>query len=148
MIYFVDEDVGQLRPWAIELRMRGFGVEMLRNADVAWERLLNTTDVELVLIDIMLAAQENDQSRYSRAATDNYLETGLVFLDELVQQRPQYFPARAAILTMTGLPRLLQKAQLACQKYNIPLLRKFEFATPLEFGDEIEGILDSKGLRG
>lgn len=140
MIYFVDEDIGQLRSWVIELRMRGHKVSTIRDADEAWNRLVRCVDARLVLIDVMLGVDDRS-SRFPRDRTNNHLETGLHLLDDLCSQNPALFPEKAAILTMTGIQRLLKLAQEKASDLRIPFLRKFDYPTPFEFANRVEAIL-------
>jgi ActR/RegA family two-component response regulator len=144
MIYLVDEDVKKLRAFKSELEFRGYEVIRIRDADEAFSALCNVrpADVTLVIVDIMLSANSDiSASRFTRESTDNFLETGLVLLDDLVQHNPECFPKLACFLTYATNVGLVAKIDRAASKHGIPLLRKRTFLTAYEFADQIESII-------
>ena len=100
MIYFVDEDVSQIGSWATILRVQGHQTCIIRNADLAFQKLTSCRDAELVFIDVMLAASPNPQERrFLSENTDNFHSTGLELLKDLKFVNPSVFPARAVLLS-------------------------------------------------
>jgi hypothetical protein len=151
MIYIVDEDVAQLRPEESELKLRGYEVTFLRNADLAFDVLVSCENchVDLVLIDVMLATNEDAaMSRYSREKTDNFLRTGLLLLADLVDQNKTVFPTKAVLFTCSAGKALLAAVKQASDQYRIPLLRKRDFNTAFEFADRVEDILRKVNGKG
>ena len=77
-VYIIDEDEKKLRAFAVELEFRGFKVEMINNADLAFE-ILSTMSVEelsLAIIDVMLAARPDaSRSKYDAVRTNNFHKT-------------------------------------------------------------------------
>ena len=105
MIFFVDEDVSALGAWLLKLEQRGHSVIEFRNADTAFASLCSVRpeDVQLVIIDVMLAVSDPETTRFGAARTDAYLETGLCLLQDLCPQNPAVFPDRAVLLTNTSI---------------------------------------------
>jgi hypothetical protein len=145
MIFFVDEDYGAYESWIAELQLRNFEVTPLRSSTEAWDKLWNAsrTDVTLVIIDVMLAVDDIDDPRYSRELTDDYLESGLRLLENLVAQNAEVFPRRAVLLTNTINDATLAAARRVSNQYEIELWDKREIMSPLDFGDRIEEAIDS-----
>ena len=138
MIYFVDEDFGQTRHYRSELIARGHQVTPILTADEAFEILTGADDIQLAIIDVMLAVSDHESERFSRNRTEDYLQTGIVLLEELCASNPEAFPSRAVLLTNTVRQSVLAHAQRVRQVLNVPLLRKNEMSTAFEFGEELE----------
>lgn len=143
MIYIVDEDVLQLRPYAIELEIRGFQVKQINNADCAYRVLSNASDIELVLLDIMLATEDAGNSRYTREATRDFIKTGLILLEDLSHTNPTYFPSHVAVFSMGSQEWLVREIIEKTQKANIPYLRKREYPSPFAFGNKVEELIQN-----
>lgn len=144
MIYIVDEDVIQLRPYAMELKILGYEVKQIDNADAAFDILCQASDVELVLVDIMLATGDSKTSRYDRESTDDFLKTGLLLLDDLYKHNQTLFPSKLAIFSMGSQNWLVTKIKEASSKYKIPYLRKRDYPSPYQFGQKIHDLLNNK----
>jgi hypothetical protein len=142
MIYFIDEDVGQMWDFRAELIARGHEVVHLSSADAAFAALASVPEVELAIIDVMLAVDDYKSERFSRERTSDYLETGLVLLDELCDQNPPVFPRRAVLLTSTVRREVLLRAQRMADEHDIALLRKQHFTTSWDFGNAIASVLE------
>ena len=141
MIYFIDEDVIQIKPFVLELELRGHDVEIISNADKAFIKFKDNdfADVELIIIDVMLAVEPNEhKSIFTRIETDDFKITGIILLQRLKDQNPKIFPSKALFFTMATSPELLTTVKAACQKYSVKMLHKSEFPTPYEFGEEVE----------
>jgi DNA-binding response OmpR family regulator len=145
MIYIVDEDVIQLRPYAIELEIRGYNVKQLNNADCAYRILSQAKDIEFVLLDIMLATEDSNTSRYKREETRDFIKTGLLLLEDLNLANPEYFPSHVAVFSMGSQEWLVKEIIKSTINNNIPYLRKREFPSPYLFGDKIEELLGENG---
>jgi CheY-like chemotaxis protein len=137
MIFFIDEDSAAFRAWTSELRLRGLQVECLWNANEAFDRLykIEQTEVQLVIIDVMLAVEDVDDDRFSLERTYEYLETGLCLLDDLVEQNPAVFPDRAVLLTNTINEKILRAAVKKSTGHKVPLWKKANIYSPVDFGD-------------
>ncbi|MDH4148115.1 MAG: hypothetical protein OEY23_23405 [Acidimicrobiia bacterium] len=139
MIYFVDEDHARFDAWIQELRVfRNLEVEVFADADTAFGQLSERDDVQLAILDIMLSAGSPTSARFSEARTDGYLETGLKLLDDLAEVRGDVFPRRAILLTNTVNASTLRAAQLCAGRHNVPVWKKSNIDSPLQFGDQIE----------
>lgn len=142
MIYFVDEDVGQIGAWADSLEERGYETVIIRDADLAFDKLHDCKDVELVFIDVMLACNpDKEKRRYNQEETEDYQSTGLNLLEDLSQQNPDVFPLRAILLSQTGKKRILNKIETACKKMKMPFWKKSSFNDPFEFLNKTEAYL-------
>ncbi|HWD19121.1 MAG TPA: hypothetical protein VHB20_07565 [Verrucomicrobiae bacterium] len=146
MIYFVDEDVAQLRPFRAELIYRGYNVKILTDADLAFATLSGAQPeaIQLAIIDVMLATATDELvSRYSRSDTNNFHQTGLILLEDLVKSNAAVFPKHAVFLTHATNDALFARIKMVADKHNMPLLRKRDFESALAFGDKIQAILDT-----
>ncbi|MBI5331371.1 MAG: response regulator [Betaproteobacteria bacterium] len=143
MIYIVDEDVVQLRPYAIELEIRGYEVKQIDNADAAYELLRTADNIELALIDVMLSAESVEKSIFSRERTGDFIKTGLVLFEELTFANPKYFPGRAAFLSMGTMDWLVKEITGVSEKYKVPYLRKRDYRRPMAFGDKVESLINN-----
>lgn len=143
MIYMIDEDVIQLRPFALELKIRGYEVVQIDNADEGYRALSEAKNIELVLVDIMLTTEDKDVSRYSRESTRDFLNTGLLLLQDLIYVNPTFFPSRAVIFSMSSQEWLVSEIKEISDKHKIPYLRKSEYPSPFKFGNVIDGIIKS-----
>ena len=141
MIYFVDEDVSQISQWASILRMKGMQTCVLRDADTALEHLSQCDDIELVFIDVMLAAAPDTQNRiFTRAQTDDYHSTGVELLKALVERQPRFFPSYAIFLSQAGQSMILEKVKLTVQEFRNEVLfwQKGSFASVKDFAAKTE----------
>lgn len=136
-IYFVDEDFPKLYSWVVELEFLGYKVIPIGDADRAYSALRSADDIEWVIIDVMLAASEQPDSRYTDGRTDQGLVSGLTLLADLCAVRPDVFPAKAQLLTAATLAGPLAAAEKAARKHNIRLIRKYDVGSPLDFGELI-----------
>lgn len=143
MIYFVDEDIRQLRPFKTDLEMRGFEVTILPTADQAFEVLVNNESIELVILDIMLAATTITKSRYDSDTTKDFLTTGLVLLDDLILHDKQNFPRKVALFSMATGNNIVSEIRATAKKHKIEYLRKKEYLSSYKFGEKIEKIINN-----
>lgn len=144
MIYFVDEDWVKYDAWLEELDFRGFKVTTCSDADEAFMVLTRAQDVELAVLDVMLSANPDGSERYTRDRTSDFLSTGLELLKDLVVQRPELFPGRAALLTNTVNPETRAAALRIASHYGIELVEKMEILSPFDFGDRVQELLDAR----
>lgn len=146
MIYFIDEDYRKLRALASELTtFHGFKTKIIRDADSAFRELsdAHASDVELVIIDVMLAAKaDGATSRYSREATDDYHQTGIVLLDDLVMVNPSVFPTKSVYFTHASSGDLVKAISASASKHGIRILKKKDYDTAYDFGNDIVDIIN------
>ncbi len=144
MIYFIDEDYRKLRALVSELKFNNFNAKVIRDADTAYSELaeVKPDEVDIVIIDVMLAAKANaDESRYPREKTDDYHKTGLLLLDDLVRINPAVFPKYAIYLTHASNNELVKLISASAKKHSINLLRKKDYDTAFDFGEDIVEII-------
>jgi hypothetical protein len=146
MIYFVEEDTAQNNAFFLELECRGHQVSIIANADKAFQELsgIRDSDADLVILDVMLAVESEGHTRFERKATSNYIETGLVLLDDLIMCNPAVFPQKAVFFTNASSIGLVKKIESKAKQHGISLFRKADFDNPFDFADKIEGIIRSQ----
>jgi len=140
MIYFVDEDLIQLEAFKVELKILGYKVDSLSDADQAYHVLskCSSNELDIAIIDVMLAADiDATKSKYNRSRTDDYLQTGLRLLDDLCKINPNVFPKKAMLFSMASDTALLSDITATSEKYNVPFLDKNKYSDALEFGEII-----------
>ena len=133
MIYFIDDDVNQMWPFRNELEEQGYQVKALRNADEAFDHLEQAQDIELVIMDVMIGTGPKQTSRFSAAETDDFLKTGLVLVDKLMQKNASKLQKRLLVFSMAHQIPLVGEIEKTVNKYNITYLRKPDYADPYEF---------------
>ncbi|MCP4695720.1 MAG: response regulator [Gammaproteobacteria bacterium] len=138
MIYIVDEDVRQMRPYSTELKIRGFEVEILRNADEGWMRLKTAKDIDLAIFDVMIGTGETKESKFNRKSTHNFSQTGLRLLEDLCKARMGIFPERAVIFSMASDRKLVSEINRVSKEKNIPYLKKRDYSNAFLFGEWVE----------
>ena len=144
-VYFVDEDYPKYQAWLEELRYRKRRVCPIGNADDAYAVLIAADDIELVIIDVMLSASPTGSSQFTRARTDDFLETGLALLEDLAAHRPEVFPQRAVLLTNTINRDTFRAARECAGRHKVILLEKSVIVSPFDFGDRIESLCEDAG---
>ena len=133
MIYFVDDDVNQMRAYRDELEEHGYEVKALRNADIALDHLEQAVDIELIILDVMLGAKEKSSSRFDAEDTEGFLITGLILLDKLMEQQHIKTNRTLIIFSMAHQVSVINKIEKQVEKYGINYLRKYDYADPYEF---------------
>lgn len=141
MIYFVDEEAFQMSPFATELRLRGYKVKFLKDADIALRVLENAEDIELVIIDVMLAPDQEAESKFSRNETEDFLQTGLLLLRYLIEFRGQEFGKKCLFFSMANQPNLVAEIKKVARMYSIPYCAKKDYSKPWVFADVVEGLI-------
>lgn len=141
MIYFVDEDVPYAKEFQIPLIMRGYKVDILPNADLAYDALESSDNIELAVIDIMLATAEKEKSRFGADESAGFLKTGLLLMNFLNSKRPEIFPKRFVVLTAAGDAGLLREIESQCRVMGVPVLRKSHFRKPSALAEKLLGLL-------
>lgn len=136
-IYFIDEDYAKLYSWILELEFRGKVVIPIGDADRALAALSIAPDIELAVIDVMLASGDIG-SQYRESRTEQGLITGLVLLKDLCAIRPDAFPRRALLLTSVATPTVLRRLQEYTGNNSVGLRFKTEIDSPVHFGDTID----------
>ncbi len=149
MIYFVDEDVNEMIPFAIELENRGYKYKMLSNADEGFAELVSATDVQAVILDVMLATEEKSKSRFDAIRTNNFVTTGLVLLDDLVEQyivrNCTDLPRKVIIFSAAQRREIVGKIEEKATQYEISYLDKKEYDDTFTFAEKVEEIMKNWG---
>lgn len=152
MIYFVDEDIHYLEPLAIAMQNRGYKTSILIDADEAFSTLINATDIEAIILDVMLATAEEGESRYDSVATNNFVITGLSLLDDLAAQYSSKGDnttlKKVIIFTAAQQDYIIKKINDKLKQYKndgIPImyLDKKDYDITFVFADKIEEIMNN-----
>lgn len=146
-IYFVDEDYPKLYSWLVELEFRGYTVKPLADADRALETLQHSMSIDWVIIDVMLAASEQPDSRYREERTDQGLITGLRLLGDLAELRPDVFPRKAQLLTAATNKHPYVEAHRFATEFGVELTLKTDIDSPRDFGDAVEAAMQAANAR-
>lgn len=133
MIYFVDDDVNQMRPFRDELEEQGYQITTLRNADEALKCLEQANDIDLVITDVMIGTAPSEDSCFSREETEDFLITGLVLIDKLMKNHAKKLNQNIMIFSMAHQGLVVEKIDDTARKYDIQYLRKSDYADPYEF---------------
>lgn len=145
MIYFVDEDINETEPFAIELQNRGYQTTILCDADEAFRALLNAKSIKLIFLDVMLATEENGISRYSASETDSFITTGLALLDDLVNQFRQRgdttIPQKVVLLSAAQRNWVVNKINEKVEEYGIKYWDKKDFDDTFIFAEQVIKLL-------
>ncbi len=149
MIYFIDEEDWLVKPYCEELKWRGCAVKNITTATDAYRELsdeegVKNENIDLVIFDVMLAVDPDDNlsgTLFTRQKTDDFLRTGLVLLDLLIEKRPKVFPSRALIFSGVSDARLVEVIQDKCTMHDIKFMRKEDYTIGVDFADHIESII-------
>ncbi len=145
-IFLVDEDKIQLEPFKVEFEYRGYEVVFIKDADDALRELSTVVpdDVDLVIIDVMLAANIDPKvSKFSREATNDFLETGLRLIERLSICNPKVFPRKAILFSNATDADLVNAIEEVAGKNKILYLDKRKFQSPMEFGNTVDNMIKS-----
>lgn len=141
MIYFVDEDLPYAKEFSVPLVMRGYDVTFLSDADTALTRLDSADDIQLVVVDIMLAVGDMATSQFRADETEGFLLTGLNLMFHLSAKRGDMFPKRFVVLTATSESIIANRLQPYCRNMDVPILRKSDFRRPAHLADKLIELL-------
>lgn len=139
-IYFVDEDFGPTAAMRAIVEQRGHKVEAIVWVEDAETILTTVKDIDLVLIDVMMAQRGGDD-RYSAHRTNTGLETGLKLLEILSDKRSEVFPGRAVLWTHAQNTEVIKRATNMADELGIEFMRKGKFRSVKDFADAVEGCL-------
>lgn len=140
-VYFVDEDFGRYGPWIVECSFQRLDVCGIGDADQAYNQLTDATDVELVVVDVMLSAKYQS-SRFSPERTDNYLKTGLCLAEDLASNGGPAFPNRIVLLTNAVGDDIFRAANDVRKMLDIPLWQKPQILSPFDFAERVRRRVD------
>jgi len=141
MIYFVDEDVPYAKEFSLPLILRGFEVKIISNADKAIEVLETAENIQLVVLDIMLATGDAKTSKFSAGDTENFLTTGLLVIEYLSNVRSSIFPKTVVVLSSAGKVNLVSEITRVCHDAKIQYLKKSDYKRPADLADDLLKIL-------
>jgi CheY-like chemotaxis protein len=142
MIVIVDEDRSQMRPFALELEFRGYQVENMVDADTALRELRGRRDLQLVVVDVMLAADYSEiRSEFTAKETEDFKFTGLELATRLLAT-PDEYPSITAqnilIFTMATSAEAKGRINAWCKEHQVEYRAKSECSNPMEFGELVE----------
>jgi ActR/RegA family two-component response regulator len=137
MIYFVDEDLAYAKEFTVPLILRGYEVKVLENADQALNTLEQAQDVQLVIVDVMLATGEIGVSQFTADDTEGFLKTGLTLIEYLTERRGDIFPRKFVVLTAASESSLISTIERMCRKSGITVLWKSDYRRPADLADKL-----------
>lgn len=147
MIYFVDEDVKETEPYIYHLRFLGFDATIIDNADDAFEHLVTASDIDAIVLDVMLSTRNSSASRFDAISTNNFVTTGLKLLDDLVQQRQgdgtKQIPNKVVLFSAATRPEVVSMICAKRDFYKIPYLNKMEYDEVDRFAKMIQNVIGS-----
>jgi CheY-like chemotaxis protein len=145
VIFLVDEDMSAFTGWIADLEIRGYEVGALWDADEAYSALseIAPEEVDLVVVDVMLAVSPEGTAGLTAEATEDYLLTGLRLVELLAAKNPAVFPARAVFLTNVVNEDRLTLLRSAAEDMKIELWRKHRISGAIEFGDLVVQRIES-----
>lgn len=141
MIIIVDEDIIQMGSLKTEFELRGYSSLIIPNADEAWETLIRTDEIEVVIIDIMLAARSH-QSRYDREKSQDYTTTGICLAHELLDQFEPKFSRKLVYLSHTNENGIIDQIEKSSSERNVPFFRKHDYSSDMKLAEDILNIID------
>jgi hypothetical protein len=137
VIYYVDEEFNRNRSKIRYLGLKGLAVRYLPNAEVAWDAIYEATDIELIIVDVMLAAG----SRYGRAETNGFLTTGLSLVADLLQQKTALQPSRILLFSAATRADITSEIQKLVNERGVRYARKTDFDTPQAFASYVQDLV-------
>lgn len=141
MIYFVDEDVNETEPYAYHLGVMGYDTMIIDNADDAFNILICAEDIEIIILDVMLATKKEKDSLFSPVSTNNFVTTGLELLDQLVNQVDEVaknaIPEKVIFFSAATRPEIVSKIQKKANQHGVWYLDKLEYDDVDNFAEKI-----------
>ncbi len=142
-VVIVDDDAIAIRPFLQELEISGIEVELLINADECFDYGINNSEVDLYIIDVMLATEDMDNSRYNSDNTMNFLLTGCALARDL---RSHGIETPVIFFTQMANAELLKEINNQARDIgNCAFLSKSNMAATFDFRDIVQCVLE-KGL--
>lgn len=142
MIYFIDEDEIQLRPFLLEMALRNFETHHILTADDAIQSLDNITANDFLFIDVMLAANSDEtKSVFKRDQTEDYKTTGLALAQMILTLRKDIVPGHIVLMSQAASQKMKSTIKAFAKKYCLKYIAKSLYDDPMSFGDEVERIL-------
>jgi hypothetical protein len=142
MIYVIDEDINQMRPFVIEMEIRGYAVKQIGNADLALEEINSLQSEDLLLVDVMLATNPDEKkSRFDREKTMDFKITGICLVNQLFKKFPIFPKYRAILFTQASSESMRAIIRKNSSELGCTYFYKNSFDDPMQFGDKIEKII-------
>jgi CheY-like chemotaxis protein len=141
MIYFIDEDVNETEPYVYHMRFLGYEATVIDNADDAFELLVNASDIDAVILDVMLATKKSESSRFNALSTNNFVTTGLKLLDDLVQQGNENnagkIPEKVVLFSAATRQEIVSQITSKKEEHGVIYLNKLEYDDVDDFAEII-----------
>jgi len=134
-VVLVDEDEIQMRPFVMELELRGVEVRRFFEADACLRSSRLLKHVDTFLVDVMLISER----RYSTDETLDHMYTG-VFLARDIRKYQQAVPI--VLLSNHSMKDSVARIRKALASIgNCAFVPKQSFKGALEFGNTIEAVM-------
>lgn len=138
-IVIVDEDAIQMRPFEIDLNIRGFELTVCNTAEDCLDTLSSKRRFDLFVIDIMLKVREENPV-YTKEQTNDFLLTGLHLARDIRRRRKTTPILLFSNTSNRELLRVIREWQK--QIGNTYFFPKYEILSVSEFGDMVEKIIE------
>lgn len=136
-IIFVDEAIHEIRPFVVDLGIRGLKVTTCRTADDCLDVLLAGCNAGVFILDVMLLSR----GAFTSEDTEGYRYTGLL-LGRIIRELYPHTPI--VFFSAISSKDSLRYVDLTVETLgNSTLIRKHEIASPFEFADQICPILET-----
>jgi DNA-binding NtrC family response regulator len=144
MIYFIDEDVSQLRSYAMAFELSGYEVQQISNADEGFLILKTLQKNDFILLDVMLRTGDAKDSIFTREMSSDFIQTGIAFLEMAVKTYGLNICKQIAFFTNANQINLLKEVKNAAKRHSVALLSKSDFPSPKSLVNKIEEIMQCK----
>lgn len=128
MIVWIDEDERNNFPQQLLLRGEGFKLELIPNATEGLSRVVNIGfhALTLMIVDVMLL-QGTDTVVFSDSATEKGLKTGLILVDALLTEMPDFnWTSKILLYSSANDNRLVRAIEAFAKTKGLPYRRKSE----------------------
>ncbi len=138
MIYYIDEEYIRNRSKIRFLKMHGYDVTHISNADEAWRVIypVSSDDIDLIIVDVMLAAG----NRYDRKQTKDFLITGITLIKDLLDQRKDIDPKKILLFSAATRDDIIKFIHELANDKKVHYKSKSDFNTLFDFLNYINSI--------
>lgn len=151
MIYFVDEDVALTEAWRAAVALKGHEVSPIEWVEDAEEILLVADDIDLVVVDVMLAQRASTEAYAPHVVPGSGLAVGLTLVERLIAARPDIFPGSVVLWTHVRNESILAQCRSKKNDWAVEFIRKRDYRSPAKFAALVEvclGHLQNGGTTG
>jgi hypothetical protein len=138
VIFYIDEDVFQNKPFRVALEFRGHIVKPIDNADEGLLAILSMTRNDSAIIDVMLGTGDSTDSQFDRASTQNFMRTGVILAERAVHALGAQIAHSLLFFTNAGnTSELWAYVDENAKRLGIPVLQKGAYGSPRAFIEKL-----------